>query len=492
MNRRRGLPPLDPSSTLLTAVRTAVAGVASIPPGARVLVAVSGGPDSVALFHALSALAPEQGWRLCACHVHHGLRLEADDDGRFVERLASDLGWPVTVDRVVVPSGAGLSPEASARAARYAALGRAARAFAADRVALGHTADDQAETVLMRLLQGAGPRGLSGIPPRRGRLVRPLLLVPRATVLGYLAANGLRWVEDATNRDPKFLRNRIRADVLPLLGAHVGPTLGRALGRTASAARETVEALDRLVAPRLDGRLRPTVGGVTLDLEALRDLPPGAGKALLQRAVAAVAPPGPLRSGLRAGPLAGLWDLSRTGSTGARVRLTGGVVAERLRGGVWIGRQFPAGNPVDLAVPGEVRLAGARLVLTADVVPAPAGRSADHAWPDPAWEVWFDQDALSGGLVVRTRRPGERVVPFGGTGPISMSRLLAAAGVPRLLRPTWPVLVTRTVAAEEIVWVIGVRRATMAPVTGASRAMVCVRAASAVEDVRSLNEFWTD
>src|SRR5262249_20306616 len=263
---RRGLPPRDPTSTLLTAVRTAVAGAAPIPAGARVLVAVSGGPDSVALFHALSTLAPERDWRLRACHVHHGLRLEADDDARFVERLASDLGWPVTVERIVVPSGAGLSPEASARAARYAAPGRAARSSAAARVALGHTADDQAETVLMRLLQGAGPRGLSGIPPRRGRLVRPLLGVERATVLGYLAAHALRWVEAVTNRDPKFLRTRTRAEVLPLLGAHVGPPLGEALGRTARAARETVEALDALVAPRLDGRLHPTVGGVTLDL----------------------------------------------------------------------------------------------------------------------------------------------------------------------------------------------------------------------------------
>src|SRR5262249_48404975 len=225
-------------------------------------------------------------------------------------------------------------------------------------------------------------------PARRGRLVRPLLGVERATVLGYLAAHSLRWVEDVTNRDPKFLRNRIRAEVLPLLGAHVGPTLGEALGRTARAARETVEALDALVAPRLDGRLHPTVGGVTLDLAALRDLPPGAGKALLRLAVAAVAPPGPLRSGLRAGPLGGLWGLSRAGPTGARARRAGGVVAERVRGGLWIGRRSPALDPLGLAVPGEARLAGARLVLTADVLPSLAGRPAD-----PAWEVWFDQDA---------------------------------------------------------------------------------------------------
>src|SRR5262249_46308987 len=220
-------------------------------------------------------------------------------------------------------------------------------------------------------------------PARRGRLVRPLLEVERATVVGYLAAHGLRWVEDVTNRDPKFLRNRIRADVLPLLGAHVGATLGQALGRTARAAPETVDALDALVAPRLDGRIQPTIGGVTVDLAALRDLPPGAGKALLRLAVAAVAPPGPLRSGLRAGPLGGLWELSRTGPTGARVRLAGGVVAERVRGGLWIGRRSPAVDPLGLAVPGEARLAGARLVLTADVVPPRARPPRDP--PGGGW-----------------------------------------------------------------------------------------------------------
>ena len=475
MDRGVGPSSGDPASTLLFAVRAAVVGDAPIPAGARVLVAVSGGPDSVALLHALAELAPEHGWRLAICHVHHGLRPEADDDARFVARLATDLGWPVSIERVVVAGGAGVSPEAAARAARYAALLRVARGVGADRIAVGHTADDQAETVLMRLFQGAGPRGLSGIPPCRGRLVRPLLRVERATVLGYLAARRLPWVEDATNRDPKFLRNRIRREVLPLLAAHVGPGLARALRRTGGAMRETVEALDAFVAPRLEGRLRPTVGGFTLDLAAMRGLPPGAAKALLRLAVAAVAPPGPLRSGLRTGPLEALWWLASAASSGARVRLPGGLVAERIRGAVWIGRRPPAADPVALVVPGEVCLAGAGLVVTADIIPPVAGRPAD-----PAWEAWFDREALSGAFAVRPRRLGERIVPFGGTGSVGVSRLLAAHRVPRLVRGTWPVLVNRTGTTEEIVWVIGVRRAAAAPVTGASRAMVRIRATPAI------------
>jgi tRNA(Ile)-lysidine synthase len=433
-----------------------------------VLVAVSGGADSVALLHALSRLGAELDWRLAVGHVHHGLRSEADADARFVEGLAADLDCPVSVERVAVAEGGG-SLEAAARDARYAALGRMASAFGADRIALGHTQDDQSETVLMRLLQGAGPRGVAGIPPRRGRLVRPLLGVDRVTVLGYLLAQGLRWVEDATNRDPKFLRNRIRHDLLPLLIDHLGPGLRRALGRTATAARETVVALDALVVPRLSGRLRPAVGGAVLDLGVLAGLPAGAAKALLRLAVRAAVPDGPLRSGLRRPHLEALWRLP-SAAPGARVRLPGGAFAERVRDGLWIGR-CPVGWPAGtLTVPGRLRLESVGLEVTADVVPPAAGRP-----DDPAWEVWFDEDILSGGLSVRPCRPGERVVPFGAPGPVHVSRLLAAGGTPRLTRGEWPVLVAGS--GETIAWVIGLRRAAGAPVTLASRAMVRIRAA---------------
>jgi tRNA(Ile)-lysidine synthase len=185
--------------SLVEAVRAAVSRHGLLVPGDRVLVAVSGGPDSVALLHVLTALAAEHALTLAVCHVHHGLRPEADRDAAFVGALAARLGCPATVERVQVPRRPDRSPEALARAARYAALGRAARALGATRIALGHTADDQAETVLMRLLQGAGPRGLGGIPVRRGRLIRPLLDSDRAAVLAHLAAHDLPWVEDATS-----------------------------------------------------------------------------------------------------------------------------------------------------------------------------------------------------------------------------------------------------------------------------------------------------
>ena len=463
------------TTPLLEAVREAIVRQRLAGPGDRVLVAVSGGPDSVALLDALVRLAPELRLVLAVCHVHHGLRPEADGDAQFVTRLGAQFGCVVGVERVTVRVGAGRSPEAAARAARYAALARAARAFSARRIALGHTADDQAETVLMRILQGAGPRGLAGIPVRRGRFVRPLLAVDRATVLAHLGAHGLPHVEDATNRDPAFLRNRIRHGVLPLLVREAGPRVPDALRRLAYASREAVAALDALLRPRLAAHLRPAPGGWGLDLRALDDLPPGGVKTILRLAVAKVAPADEVRAGLRVGHLDSLVRLLDA-PIGARVRLPGGGLVERGRACLWIGRPGLAAAVTPVSVPGETPVPGVGLLVTADVVHPAPGHPAD-----PAWEAWFDADLLPPDLVVRPRRPDERIVPFGSERSVRVSRLLAAAGAPRFGRAHWPILDGRAMRGERPVddlplWVIGVRRGRAAPITSDTRAMVRVRA----------------
>ena len=456
------LPRRQPS--LLEAVRAAVRRHRLLDRGDRVLVAVSGGADSVALLHALTRLRTDYALALTVCHVHHGLRPEADRDAAFVLALAARLGCPATVERVQVAPRPGRSPEGLARAARYAALGRAARATGATRIALGHTADDQAETVLMRLLQGAGPRGLAGIPVRRGRLVRPLLEVDRSTVLAHLAAEGLEWVEDATNRDPKMLRNRIRHDLLPLLAAQGWPRIRSALRRTARAARETVEALDVLLVPEAARLVKPTPGGVALDVSALAGLPPGAAKALLARAVTTLGPTAP--AALRAAHLDQLAALLEA-RPGARVRLSGGLLAERARDTLWLGKAREALVPVRLTVPGETPLPAARLRLVAELGPAGGGPP-----PVSGWEVWFDAAALPPALEVRAGRTGERVVPFGGTGPVRVARLLAETGAARAARGRWPLLAV----GDTVLWVVGARRAAAAPVTPETTRVLRVRA----------------
>ncbi|HVQ74346.1 MAG TPA: tRNA lysidine(34) synthetase TilS, partial [Candidatus Binatia bacterium] len=198
--------------------------------GETVLVAVSGGADSVALLHVLHDLAPRLGLTLHAGHVHHGLRVEADQDAELVAGHCRQLGIAVHLERVCIDRARtdGDEPwagfEAEARRVRYRAFRRLAAVAGAGCVATAHTADDQAETVLMRLAQGAGPRGLAGIPPVRGPFIRPLIEVSRAEIEADLRRRGMVWADDAMNRDPRFLRTRIRHEILPLLEAHFQPS----------------------------------------------------------------------------------------------------------------------------------------------------------------------------------------------------------------------------------------------------------------------------
>ena len=195
-------------------------------PRARVLAAVSGGPDSVCLAHWLSVQARKKQLVVTLVHVHHGLRgRAADGDARFVTALGATLGLPVSVIHAPVRAAAkkrGLGLEEAGRKERYRVLAARARRGRCSAVATGHQLDDQAETVLLHLLRGTSLEGLGGIPVRRPlapgvELIRPLLPLTRAEVLLYLKLHALKWREDASNRDPRFTRNWVRREVLPLL-----------------------------------------------------------------------------------------------------------------------------------------------------------------------------------------------------------------------------------------------------------------------------------
>jgi tRNA(Ile)-lysidine synthase len=320
----------------------------------------------------------------------------------------------------------------------------------------------------MRVLQGASPRGLAGIPVRRGRVIRPLLEVDRAAVLRHLAAYSLPWVEDATNFDPKFLRNRIRHELLPLLVAQGWPRVREALRRLARTSRETVEALDALVAPRAGELVRPMLGGWMIDSLPLAGLPPGAAKALLRLAIREVTPSGLAGSGLREAHLTGLHDLAGS-PVGARVRLPGGLVVERARGGLWVAWGDPEPAAVPVAVPGETVLPLTNVRLVVDTVPPGPPR------PRGPWEAWFDANGLPTALVLRTGRPGDRIVPFGEAVPVRVHGLLASAGVPRSARRRWPLLVAVGPGGEEVLWLLGVRRGASAPVGPASQSVIRIR-----------------
>lgn len=201
--------------TLLTLAGRTLAEECGVRRGERILVAVSGGPDSLALLHVLARLAPKHGFSVVAHGVDHGLRPEASAELDLAEELARSLSVPFGRSELGVAPGGNL--QARARAARYSALQAARSATGAHYLATAHHADDRAETVLLRLLRGSGPRGLAVLPARAGERIRPLLRARRSDVLAHLARHGLTFARDASNHDRRFQRVRVREELLPLL-----------------------------------------------------------------------------------------------------------------------------------------------------------------------------------------------------------------------------------------------------------------------------------
>lgn len=245
------------------------AGAASlgVPDGAALLLAVSGGSDSTALLHATARLAPDRGWRLGVAHLDHALRAGSAGEAAAVAGVAARLGLPVEVRRADVGALAAAehrSLEDAGRQARYRFLEEAAARLGPEAlIATAHTADDAAETVLLRLARGSGLRGVRGIPARRGRIVRPLLGVRRATLRAALDAAGIEYVTDPSNADPAHARNRVRADLLPAF-ERVSPGAVEALLRFGRLAADDDDLLDALAASEL-ARRRTAEDDRTLD-----------------------------------------------------------------------------------------------------------------------------------------------------------------------------------------------------------------------------------
>lgn len=258
--------------------RVSTAGLSEAP---LVLVALSGGPDSLALAAGVAFEAPRAGVRAGAVIVDHGLQSGSDAVAERARRQAEGLGLgEVHVVRVAVPRGAN-GPEASARAARYGALESVAAETGAVAVLLGHTLDDQAETVLLGLARGSGAGSLQGMAPVAGLYVRPLLGVRRATTVQACADAGLEPWADPHNDDPAFTRVRVRRTVLPVLEAELGPGVAEALARTAEQLREDSEALESFAAEVAEDLAEHVEAGIALPVAALAANPP----ALRQRLI---------------------------------------------------------------------------------------------------------------------------------------------------------------------------------------------------------------
>ncbi|HKY77922.1 MAG TPA: tRNA lysidine(34) synthetase TilS [Acidimicrobiia bacterium] len=413
-----------------------------------VVVACSGGPDSLALL----ALASEAGLEPVAVHVDHGARAGSAAEVDVVAGFAERLGAGFAAEAVVVSPGPNF--EARAREARYEALERARVRLGATAVLVGHSRDDQAETVLLNVLRGAGVPGLAGMPARRGTIVRPLLEVPRADLAAVCARLGLSPIVDPMNADPAHRRVWLRREVIPALEAGAARDLRAVLARQAAVARTDSDFLDELAEELLAGAGSgaDSLSGVSgLDVAVLASAP----EALARRAVRMWlgAPPPP------AGHVEEVLAVIR-GERRAAV-VPGGVEVSRAGGRLHARRVQPGERPSDsarleVALPGTA--AGFGLELNSWVE-----RAAPVRWPDGRWTAVLDADLAGDRAVLRRAAPGERFVPLGLAGHKTVADALAEAGVAPHARAGHPILARpETNEADEdpdgsALWVLGYR-----------------------------------
>jgi tRNA(Ile)-lysidine synthase len=422
--------------------------------GQHVLVAVSGGIDSMVLLHLLRFGAPAFGLRLSAAHFDHGLRSDSAADAEWVRGICRAWRVPLLSGRAETP----LRGENAAREARYAFLCDTATRTNADVLATGHQRDDQAETVLFRIARGTGLDGLAGIPERRGRVVRPLLPFTRADLLAYAVRARLRHREDSTNRSLQPARNRIRHVLLPAL-ERARPGAGERLARIAALAGSARSAWEVLI-PEL---ARAAAGDVSSDRVVLaRGVLLGYDPRSRARVVRYWAEQLGVRLGRR--ETEAVLRLSDAAS-GHGIALSGGLGAEREFDRIVIFRPARSAvcagdRPVHVSGPEPGR---ARLCL--------GGAGYDVAWghePQPGtWIATFDADALSFPLELRGWRPGDRMVfPYGTK---KLKKVFAEAKLGRRLRGRVPVLAEQG-ATGRVLWAAGLACAACARVRASAAA----------------------
>jgi tRNA(Ile)-lysidine synthase len=432
-------------------------------PGERVAVACSGGADSVTLLHIMAELRETLGIVLSVAHFHHQIRgAEADADQRFVEDLAARLRVDFYTASENVPQHAALrklSLETAARELRHEWFAELIKQGKADKIATAHTLDDQAETVLMRILRGTGARGLAGIAPahKAKHLVRPLLTTSRREVEGYLKAKSQGWRDDSSNLDLGHTRNRVRHTLLPLLERDFNPAIRQTLADLAEVAQAEVDYWNNELSgllPRLIHEGKPSRSGrsssgdahgiLALDLSGLRGLPLAIRRQVIQRTVQR------LGVSLEFKHIQQLTAMAEHGKPGAKLALPDGLVANRTVREIHFSRnmpKLPENYCYFLSIPGEVTVPEAGITIQARLISGGKQKASSYNGA-----TLLEASLLDPELKVRNWRAGDKFFPAHTQSPKKVKELLQPGRLGQEVSPAqrkaWPVIES----AGQIVW----------------------------------------
>lgn len=418
-----------------------------ISPGKKMVAAVSGGPDSVAMLHVILELTKGWGVAVHVAHLNHMFRgAQSDEEADFVQQLAGSWGLPCALEKHDVPAyirQTGYSPEEAARNVRYRFLRSLAQDIGANGILTAHHADDQAETVLLHLIRGSGLEGVAAISPKEEDLCRPLLEVTKEDILTYCRINKLEYRIDQSNQETDYMRNKIRLRLVPELKEY-NPRVVQALARTADICRVENEFLDGLTGEYLKDLGFGEKKGI--DFRKLSLLHPALQRRVVRRAFEAMI-----------GKQEGL-DYHHTErvlnlSTGKELCLPGGIYVRRNYDRLIFGllpsdSRMTEVEPTELKLPGQVKIPEIGVAVQAEI-----GKWPDERFIRKKYIAAFNTDILKEPLLIRTRRRGDRFQPRGGKGTKKLKDFFIDEKIPRGERDRVPLLVS----GEQIVWVIGHR-----------------------------------
>lgn len=432
---------------MLSRVRKTIEKYEMLRPGDKVVVGLSGGADSVSLLHALNRLK-HLHLRLIAAHLNHGIRgKEAARDAEFSRSVAESLGVEFVLGEADAPAlrkKSRLSLEDAARTLRYEFFESVRKKHGASRIATAHTLDDQAETVLMRLIRGSGTRGLSGIPPMSGRyIVRPLIETDRAAIESYLKSEGIDWIEDSTNRERDYLRNRIRLDLLPGLSEY-NPKIKETLTRTADILRLEEDFISHEAERKFRSVFKSEGGELTGDLNKYKRLHAAVRIAVLMRALSEK------RDGLK--------NISSIHLTAADALLTSmtasgesvfpeGTVVVKGHGSFLVTTKDELAKGFSYAIPSPGRWGFPELEVEIEEAPV---KNLEAEREDI---VYLNFDAVKFPIEVRSFKPGDRFVPLGMKRRKKVKDYFIDRKIPAFMRMRVPIFLS----AGEIIWIGAMR-----------------------------------